>query len=67
MGRYECRICHGTCDPGELVGGVCGECRERAEEESQRQIAARSVAGMMNGQPYQMGMEVMNNDSCILQ
>ncbi len=23
---YECRICHGMYDPGELVGGVCREC-----------------------------------------
>lgn len=64
MGRYECKICNGTCDPGELVGGVCREC---AEEERQRQITANSVAKMMSSQSYQMRMEVMNNDSCILQ
>ena len=28
MGRYECSVCHGNCDPGELVGGVCVDCLE---------------------------------------
>lgn len=25
--KYECKICHGLCDPGELEGDVCFECR----------------------------------------
>ena len=29
MGRYECSVCGGNCDPGELVGGVCVECLEK--------------------------------------
>lgn len=28
MGRYECSVCGGNCDPGELVGGICVECLE---------------------------------------
>lgn len=35
---YECHICGGMCDPGELENGVCFECRskdaERAEKRS---------------------------------
>ena len=66
MGKYECRICHGTCDPGELVGGVCYEC---AEEERQRQIRTSAVHKMMNSQHYQMRLrlEEMKSGNCILQ
>lgn len=28
MRMYECHICHGLCDPGELEGGVCFDCRQ---------------------------------------
>lgn len=55
MGKYECKICHGTCDPGELIGGVCCECKE---EEQQRQIRTSAVAKMMNSQWYQMKLRV---------
>lgn len=27
--NYECSVCHGNCDPGELVGGKCPECLEK--------------------------------------
>ena len=60
MSRYICMVCHGICDPGELTGGVCQECRE---EECQRQIRAVSVAKMLNG-PYEqleLGLEVAAN------
>lgn len=30
--KYECRACHGTCDPGELVQGLCPECTERTQD-----------------------------------
>lgn len=55
MGRYECKVCHGTCDPGELIGGVCREC---ADEEQQRQIRTSAVVKMMNSQYYQMGLRL---------
>lgn len=29
MRSYECDTCHGICDPGELVGNTCIECREK--------------------------------------
>lgn len=28
MYRYECHICHGLYDPGDLRNGVCDDCRE---------------------------------------
>lgn len=55
MGRYECKICHGICDPGELTGGVCQEC---AEEEQQKQIRAASVVRMLNGPFKQMELRL---------
>lgn len=54
MSRYECRICHGTCDPGELTGGVCYECAE----EQQRQMRTSAVAKMINSQQYQMKLRL---------
>lgn len=30
MKGYQCKICGGLCDPGELVGGVCADCRKEA-------------------------------------
>lgn len=37
MKGIECTSCHGLCDPGEIIGGVCLEC---LENERQRQIRA---------------------------
>ena len=31
--KYECRICSGFCDPGELVQGICPECMEKAGQD----------------------------------
>lgn len=54
--RYrECRWCHGRCDPGEMIGGVCLECRE---EERQQIIRKRSVAQIMSSPCYQMEMQL---------
>lgn len=53
--KYECRICHGICDPGELIGGICRECEE---EERQRQIRASSVARMISGPFRQMELNL---------
>lgn len=41
MFRYECHICHGLCDAGELENGVCFNCRSEAlsrQEDRQLQI-----------------------------
>ncbi len=27
--KYKCCVCGGICDPGELTGGVCFECRRQ--------------------------------------
>ncbi len=33
MHRYICRVCKGVSDPGELIQGVCWDCREEIKEE----------------------------------
>ena len=35
MKGIECPICHGRCDPGEMIGGVCLECREEERQEEE--------------------------------
>ena len=55
MKTYECHVCHGMCDPGELIGGVCPEC---IEEERQRKIRSESVIKMMHSQSYQMELSL---------
>lgn len=47
MKGIECPICHGRCDPGEMIGGICLECREE-EEEEQRIVRRDNVVSMMN-------------------
>lgn len=32
MREYNCHICGGSCDPGELENGVCFDCRKGASE-----------------------------------
>lgn len=36
-----CSVCEGNCDDGELVGGICHECRETAEQEKRREMMDR--------------------------
>lgn len=43
MRNYECRVCGDLCDPGELTGGICIECREKEELET----AMHGRAGML--------------------
>ena len=45
MKGIECPICHGRCDPGEMIGGVCLECREKEE---QRQTCEDKLSKVMN-------------------
>ena len=33
----KCRICSCICDPADLRGGICDDCREQAEQEEVRQ------------------------------
>lgn len=59
MKGIECPICHGRCDPGEMIGGICLECRE---EETQRIIRSNNVNRIMNSPFFQMEMRF---DGCI--
>lgn len=45
MKGIECPICHGRCDPGEMNGGVCLECRQKEE---QRQTSEDKLSKVMN-------------------
>ena len=36
MYRYRCNKCNGRCDPGDLVGGICDECREQLKEDNRK-------------------------------
>lgn len=51
---YQCSVCGGNCDCGELVGGVCLEC---LEEQKQEQLANTQIARMMNSPFYQMKLD----------
>ena len=31
-----CRKCNSMCDPGDLIGGVCDDCRDDEEKEERR-------------------------------
>lgn len=46
----KCRKCGGNCDPGDILGGICDDCRE---EERQRLIQAETVQRIMNSPFYQ--------------
>lgn len=50
-----CRWCHGRCDPGELVDGICLDC---LEEEKQRQERSRTVVRIMNSHCEQMELNL---------
>lgn len=51
----ECSVCHGMCDPGEIVGGVCDECRDALEQD---EIRSREVAIAMNSGCEQITLEL---------
>lgn len=50
----ECSVCHGMCDPGEIVGGVCDECRDAQEQAENR---SRDMARAINSQYEQITMD----------
>ena len=38
----ECRRCGCLCDPGDIIGGLCDDCREQdAQEERRSSMVAR--------------------------
>ena len=52
---YICSRCSGSCDAGELRGGVCDDCREEEEpleirKEQDRKMRARSIVEQADGQ-----------------
>lgn len=58
MSRYQCDTCGGACDPGELVGGVCAECRQEDARRMERILwMGRDVKEQGDGQ---MVLEVAN-------
>lgn len=54
MFDYKCSVCHGLCDPGELTGGVCLECRE--EEERKAAVQDKAVS-LLNAPWEQMKLD----------
>ena len=36
MSNYNCHMCGGVCDAGELENGVCFDCRREAAEQAER-------------------------------
>lgn len=56
MKGIECTSCHGLCDPGEIIGGVCLEC---LENERQRQIRADEVNRIMSSECNQMKLDFL--------
>ena len=49
MKQYNCHICGGSCDPGELENGVCFDCRKEASErqESRKLDIRKSINQMI--------------------
>ena len=39
-----CRICNGTCDPGDLRDGVCDDCRYEEQKEQERKQSMDRLA-----------------------
>lgn len=54
MFSYECSVCHGNCDPGELVNGVCLEC---LEEQRIAIVTQNKVVSLLNAPLEQMKLD----------
>ena len=46
--KYRCNVCGGICDPGEMAGGICFDCRreDEAQKNSQQQSFTQRDAGI---------------------
>ncbi len=55
-----CESCGGNCDSGELVQGICPECRE---EEGKRKERAALFGKLAESSFWQMELEVGNGNS----
>ena len=58
MSRYECSVCGGNCDPGELVGGVCLDC---LEEQRIAIVTQDKAVSLLNAPWEQMKLEFGGN------
>ncbi len=60
MNRYRCAVCGGVCDPGELNGGICFECRTEETEREERRAGefARILGAVKEQMDGQMALEV---------
>lgn len=50
-----CRRCDCLCDPGDILGGICDDCRDAEQaieqrREWNRKMLARNVAEQQDGQ-----------------
>lgn len=61
-----CRICGANCDPGDLIGGVCDDCRTEKTKEEQRQDEMNRLSRMIMDNKYKQIsiMEVLENGFC---
>lgn len=55
MSMRICRICGYRCDPGDLINGVCDDCRMENEEQMERE---EHLAMMMNRPGKQMELKI---------
>ena len=55
-----CEVCGGNCDNGELIQGICPECRELKEKEINRNILSEKL---LHSDFFQMsfGLEGMDD------
>lgn len=53
----ECRICGCLCDPGDMVNGICDDCRMESKEQSERE---EYLAMILNhpGKQLELNLEV---------
>lgn len=55
MRSYECSVCHGNCDPGELVGEICLDC---LEEQRITIIKQNKTVSLLNAPWEQMKLDL---------
>lgn len=60
MRMYECHVCHGLCDPGELENGVCFDCRSTARERQENRALENIKAWNRMLRSQTDGQMVMN-------
>lgn len=49
-----CDKCECLCDPGDLINGVCDDCREEEEQEQDRH---QKIGWMLNASSRQMELQ----------